>query len=127
MHATLTGGVHIVRHRPQLQSAVRQVMQTWDGKFLYPTLYLMAAALLRSLAENQPFTDGNKRIAWTAAMVFLEVNGVTVTSSVEDAVDLMMSVARKVADISDVAEFLERNTTHLTESAIALLDASSAD
>jgi len=34
-----------------------------------------AAALLESLAINHPFVDGNKRIAFAAADVFLRING----------------------------------------------------
>ncbi len=34
-----------------------------------------AAALLESLAINHPFVDGNKRIAFAAAVVFLRING----------------------------------------------------
>ena len=122
MHATLTGGAHVVSRQAQLESAVGQVRQTWGGEFLYPTLYLMAGALLRSLAENQPFTDGNKRVAWAAAMVFLEVNGVTVTSTTQDAVGLMLKVARKEIDVPDIAEFFEKRTTAVTAEGRSLLD-----
>lgn len=34
-----------------------------------------AAALLESLAINHPFIDGNKRVAFAAADVFLRING----------------------------------------------------
>ena len=34
-----------------------------------------AAAMMESLAINHPFVDGNKRIAFAAADVFLRVNG----------------------------------------------------
>lgn len=34
-----------------------------------------AAALLESLATNHPFIDGNNRIAFAAADVFLRING----------------------------------------------------
>lgn len=34
-----------------------------------------AAALLESLAINHPFVDGNRRIAFAAADVFLRING----------------------------------------------------
>jgi death-on-curing protein len=34
-----------------------------------------AAALMHSLAENQPFLDGNKRIAWICGKVFLQIHG----------------------------------------------------
>ena len=33
-----------------------------------------AAALLKSLAVNPPFVDGNKRIAFAAADAFLRIN-----------------------------------------------------
>jgi death-on-curing protein len=34
-----------------------------------------AAALLESLAINHPFVDGNKRMTFAAADVFLRING----------------------------------------------------
>ncbi len=34
-----------------------------------------AAALFESLANNHPFTDGNKRIAFAATDTFLRING----------------------------------------------------
>jgi death-on-curing protein len=34
-----------------------------------------AAALFESLSQNHPFVDGNKRTAFTAAAVFLMING----------------------------------------------------
>ena len=87
-------------------------MQTWAGAFLYPSLFLMAGALLRSLAKNQPFTDGNKRVAWTAAMVFLELNGVQVEATERDTVEMMLKVATKDVDVAGIAEFLERRATY---------------
>ena len=41
----------------------------------YDDLVAEAAALLESLAINHPFVDGNKRIAFAAADVFLRING----------------------------------------------------
>jgi prophage maintenance system killer protein len=90
MHAALTGGAHHLARREGPESAIAQPMQTWDGAFLYPSLFLMAGSLLRSLAENQPFTDGNKRIAWAAATVFLEINGI----SGDDAEDVAARMVR---------------------------------
>lgn len=122
MHAAITGGVHTVARRAAFESAVAQPMQTWGGEFLYGTPYLMAAALLRSLSQNQSFTDGNKRIAWAAAAVFLELNGITVEANPEAVVEMMLDVTKKKADVKEIAEFLERYTTEVTASARALLD-----
>lgn len=115
MHATLTGGRHSVSRRGELESAVGGPLQTWGGAFLYPTLYLMAAALLRSLAENQAFTDGNKRIAWAAAVVFLDLNGVTVVAPERAAVEMMTKLAAKEIDIAEIAEFFERHATEIAD------------
>jgi death-on-curing protein len=41
----------------------------------YEDIVMEAAALLESLAINHPFVDGNKRIAFAAADVFLRING----------------------------------------------------
>lgn len=41
----------------------------------YNDLIAEAAALLESLAINHPFIDGNKRVAFAAADVFLRING----------------------------------------------------
>ena len=41
----------------------------------YDDILAEAAALLESLAINHPFVDGNKRIAFAAADVFLRING----------------------------------------------------
>lgn len=41
----------------------------------YEDIVAEAAALMESLAINHPFVDGNKRIAFAAADVFLRING----------------------------------------------------
>lgn len=41
----------------------------------YEDIVMEAAALLESLAINHPFVDGNKRIAFAGADVFLRING----------------------------------------------------
>lgn len=41
----------------------------------YGDIVEQAAALMESLAINHPFVDGNKRVAFAAADVFLRING----------------------------------------------------
>jgi len=41
----------------------------------YDDIVAEDAALMESLAINHPFVDGNKRVAFAAADVFLRVNG----------------------------------------------------
>ena len=57
-----------------LASSLQAVFQTFGGKDLYPTLEEKAAHLIYFLVKNHPFVDGNKRIAATLFLWFLEKN-----------------------------------------------------
>lgn len=64
------GGVHGIRDTALLESAVFRPQIGY-----YNSIAEEAAALMESLANNHPFLDGNKRIAFGAAHTFLLVNG----------------------------------------------------
>ena len=51
----------------------------------YADLVEEAAALWESLAQNHPFVDGNKRVAFAATYTFLAINGVRLTAGPEEA------------------------------------------
>ena len=55
-------------------SSVNQIYQTFDGEELYPTLEEKAAMLLYLITKNHSFTDGNKRIAASCFLYFLDKN-----------------------------------------------------
>ncbi len=57
-------------------SSVNQIYQTFDGDELYPTLEEKAAMLLYLITKNHSFSDGNKRIAASCFLYFLEKNGI---------------------------------------------------
>ena len=58
------------------RSSIGQIYQTWDGKDLYPSVEEKAAVLLYLVTKNHSFTDGNKRIAATLFLWFMENNGI---------------------------------------------------
>jgi death-on-curing protein len=93
--------------RPELlESAVALPQATMFGAKLYPHLFQKAAALLRSIAQNQPFLDGNKRVAWIAMRTFLAANGFDVRASADEGLKLMIDLAERKLEVDDVAEFL---------------------
>ena len=49
----------------------------------YADLIEEAAALWDSLAQNHPFIDGNKRVAFAATYTFLEINGASLTADAD--------------------------------------------
>ncbi|MGB3428799.1 MAG: Fic family protein [Burkholderiaceae bacterium] len=69
------GGGKGLRDRALLESAVAAPQATQGGRPLLRDAVEMAAAYLFYLCRNQPFVDGNKRIALTACLVFLQANG----------------------------------------------------
>ena len=58
-----------------LESSLGAVMQTFDGKDLYPSVEEKAANLLYFMVKNHSFIDGNKRIAAVTFLRFAEKNG----------------------------------------------------
>jgi hypothetical protein len=60
------------RNRGTLEGIVGNVMQTFGGKALYPTIEGKAAHLLYFIIKNHPFVDGNKRSGAFAFVWFLE-------------------------------------------------------
>ncbi len=63
------------------RSSVGQIYQTFDGQELYPSVEEKAAMLLYLVVKNHSFTDGNKRIAATLFLWFLNKNGLLYGSS----------------------------------------------
>jgi len=57
-----------------LHSSLKTIMQTFDGKDVYPGLEAKAANLLYFLVKNHSFVDGNKRIAAALFLWFMEKN-----------------------------------------------------
>ena len=55
-------------------SSINQIYQTFDGKDCYPTLEEKAATLLYLITKNHSFSDGNKRIAASCFLYFLDKN-----------------------------------------------------
>lgn len=56
------------------KSSLQSIVQTFDGKYLYPSIEEQAAHLLYFVIKNHSFTDGNKRIGAFLFVWFLEKN-----------------------------------------------------
>lgn len=75
----------------------------------YPTVAEKAAALLVSLALNHALLDGNKRLAFAAAMTFIVVNtGHRPLIDHEEAYEMVIAVCEHRTDVPEVAEILRK-------------------
>lgn len=87
-----------VRDHGLLASAATRPQTTVFGEDAYPTTHLKAAALMHSLARNHALVDGNKRLAWLATWVFLDLNGLPLIVDDDEAVEFVLGVADGTLD-----------------------------
>ena len=74
------------------KGSIGAIYQSFDGKNLYPSLEEKAANLLYFVTKNHSFSDGNKRIAATMFLYFLDKNGA-----------LFVEGSKRIADFTLVA------------------------
>jgi death on curing protein len=111
IHATqlqVHGGPTGLRDRGLLESAVAQPPSWFGGQYAHDGLFAMAAAYLFHIVRNHPFVDGNKRTGMLAAVVFLDVNGISIARPSEALYELTMGVAEGRIDKAAAAVELER-------------------
>jgi death on curing protein len=86
------GGTPGVRDDGLLESALARPRQKWAyGEA--PDLATFAAAYAFGLAKNHGYVDGNKRVAFMAAYVFLGLNECDLEADEPDVVSAMERVA----------------------------------
>lgn len=102
--AGLLGDPPPIRDLGLLGSAAARPQATAFGEDAYPDLWSKAAALLHSIVKNHALVDGNKRLGWLAAAVFLEINGIAVTHAQNDAVyDFVIGVTTGRDEVAEIA------------------------
>lgn len=93
-HSTLIeryGGSHGLRDQGALESALAAA----QNRYFYEEadLATCAATYAYHLSQAHAFIDGNKRIAWAVAILFLEMNGIILTVPETEAEEICLSIA----------------------------------
>lgn len=65
------------------KGSIGNIYQSFAGQDIYPTLEEKAANLLYFVTKNHSFSDGNKRIAATIFLYFLDKNGILFDNGVK--------------------------------------------
>ena len=99
------GGAEGLRDAGLLESAVARPA----NKFAYqaPSVFDLAAAYAFGLVKNHPFVDGNKRIGFAVAIVFLEMNGYRFTATEADATVKTLALAAGAMTEAAYAAFIK--------------------
>lgn len=100
------GGQHGVRDLGLLESALAQPEASFAGEWLHADLHHMAAAYAYHLCQNHPFFDGNKRTALACALVFLELNGISLRDPKGRLRGTMIQVASGKLDKAELGDIL---------------------
>ena len=98
------GGLHGVRDRGSIESALVSCFATFDGIEFYPSTKEKIAKIVVSLVRLHPFVDGNKRTALAVLIVLSDLNGLQLKTF--DYTDLMNGIATKKYDEKDVQRLL---------------------
>ena len=102
------GGSAGVRDEGLLASALARAEHRWHYDDV--DLPWLAAAYAYGLVKNHPFVDGNKRVAFLCAAVFLERNGCRLTADPAHAVVFVQALAAGEIDEIGFAAWLRDNT-----------------
>ncbi len=103
------GGGESVRDEGLLDSALTRP----QNQFAYnrkADLAALAAAYAFGIARNHPFIDGNKRTAFVAMELFLDLNGVALTASDHDAVVTTLRLAAGEIEEDELAAWVRANS-----------------
>jgi death-on-curing protein len=104
------GGSTGIRDAGLLESALGRPKNVWAYAESTPSLAQLAAALAFGISSNHPFVDGNKRTALLVSFAFLDVNGIEVTATQEDAYLTILGLAAGEISEEQLALWFERNT-----------------
>lgn len=90
-----------------LGSALARAESSAFGQDAYQTLWEKSAALFDSIIKNHAMFDGNKRTAWIAVNIFLQLNQMKLRADADSAFELILGVARKQINLQEAANWFD--------------------
>ncbi len=102
------GGADGLRDEGLFESALARPrnLHAYDG---VKDVARLAASYAYGLAKNHAFVDGNKRVAFIAAGLFLYLNGYRLKADQAEAVLIVLSVAAGSFSEDELADWIRRN------------------
>jgi death-on-curing protein len=101
------GGVEGLRDRNLFESALARPQNLFAYADPPPSVFDLAASYAYGLSRNHCFVDGNKRIALTAALIFLEIQGFRLTAPNEQRYLMTLGLASGEVSETDFSAWLK--------------------
>ena len=103
-----TGGTYGILSPSNLENCIEAPKTGISGLNHYKSVIEKAAILLYNVVKLHPFLDGNKRTAFVATAVFLDLNGYDIDVKLEDSISFFLDLARCSLNYYDTIEWLRR-------------------
>ena len=103
------GGLIGVRDENALESALARARQKWTHE-PESDLARLAADYAFGICSSHPFRDGNKRISFLAAVIFLGLNGLDLIAPEDEVVERMLALASGRLDEEALATWIRSRT-----------------
>ena len=99
------GGLLGIRDENALESALARAKQRWTHQ-PESDLSRLAADYMFGICTSHPFRDGNKRISFLAAVIFLGLNGFDLVAPGDEVVEKMRALASGKLDEEAIANWM---------------------
>lgn len=107
----LHGGLSGTRDPGLLESALARPLNAWS--YGEEDLFTLAALYAGGLMQDHPFLDGNKRIGFLAALLFLEANGWRMAAPMGERLAFTLQLAAGEVSEEIYAAWLRRSCVKL--------------
>lgn len=107
------GGASGLRDEGLLESALAGPVNHFQ--YGETDIFQIAASYAFALTRNHPFVDGNKRTAFAAAGIFLELNGFQLQATEPDAVLAVIALSKGELDSKEFGNWLRISSVELSE------------
>lgn len=105
--------IHISRVE-LLDSALHAPQSSFEGVDFYPDFFSKAAVLCSRIIRNHALPDGNKRLAWTSTVMFLNLNGWDLHTDTKSAVGFVRSIAEASITETEISKWIRAHATALS-------------
>ena len=104
------GGIHGLRDKNALDSALNRPFMTFDHKDLYQSTPEKAAALIESIISNHPFIDGNKRIGYVLMRYLLLSDNIDLNASQSEKYEFVLDIAHGNSSYNEIRDWIIHNS-----------------